>query len=77
MAKEVRGGKYVPVPKEDRVRRRSVKEEPIDVQLISFTENGKVYYTFQYVGTDKRLGVKWRQTYSPRKYARKHNFNII
>ena len=77
MAKEVRGGKYVPVPKSERKRRRSIKEEPIDVEMLSVIEKGKRYFYLSYVGGDKKVSPKWRQTYSPVKYAKKHKLVYI
>ena len=77
MAKEIRGGKYVPVPKSERQRRRSIRKEPIDVELLSEIDHGKKYFYLSYVGQDKKASPRWRQTYSPVKYAKKHNFHII
>ena len=69
MAKETRGGKYSGGKEKD--------VEPLDVEVVTFVEKGKTYYTLKYAGTDKRMKIKWRQTKSLKKYANKHHFNII
>lgn len=77
-----RGGKYTKTAKgatSQENKKKSKPDETIDLTMSSVVQNNKVYYVLKYADTGQivKSAPKWRNSESPRKWARKHNFNLI
>lgn len=77
-----RGGKYTKTTTRaiSQENKKKLKpDETIDLTMSSVVQNNKVYYVLKYADTGQivKSAPKWRNSESPRKWARKHNFNLI
>lgn len=77
-----RGGKYTKTIKRATLQETKKKlkpDETIDLTMSSIVQNNKIYYVLKYADTGQivKSAPKWRNSESPRKWARKHNFNLI
>lgn len=77
-----RGGKYTKAIKRatsQETKKKLKPDETIDLTMSSVVQNNKVYYVLKYADTGQivKSAPKWRNSESPRKWARKHNFNLI
>lgn len=74
-----RGGKYTKRAVAQETKKKLKPDETVDLTMSTVVQNNKVYYILKYADTGQTVksAPKWRNSESPRKWARKHNFNLI